>query len=192
MFIDGAYCCGLDALTVKKHRLEIGDEITEEQLSSIQRESEGATAFDKALRYVSYRSRTKSEVRSYLKEKGYLSEVIAEVVSKLTEYRYVDDSRFCAEYVSAYARRLGKRNIEMELKKLGAEPEAIESALESIEAQDEAAYAVAEKYYRTHRKFDIRKMKQYLYTKGFSGNDISTAASRIAEEYGETGDDDYE
>lgn len=190
--IDGVYCCGLDALTVRKNRLKIGDEISEEELSAIQRESEGAAAFDKALKLVSYRSRTKSEVRAYLKEKGYLGEVIAEVMAKLVEYRYVDDFRFCREFVSTYAKRLGKRNIALELKRLGAEAEAIESALESVDGQEEAAFSVAEKYYRTHRKFDLRKMKQYLYTKGFSSDDISSAAARIAEEYDLSGDDDYE
>ena len=69
------------------------------------------------------------------------------------------------------------------MSRLGAEPAAIEAALEEIDGQEEAAFAAAERYIRTHPKFDMRKLKAHLYARGFDGSDISAAAARVEEEY---------
>lgn len=189
VYIDGSYYCGLDALTATKNRLNIGDEISEERLSEIQRESEGAKAFDKALKYATYRMRTEKEVKSYMREKGYLPETVNEVMGKLREYGFIDDERFCKEYVAIYGARVGKKKIEMDLKRLGAKSSAIENALQSIDEQPEVAYATAQKYIRTHSKWTAIKLKQYLYSKGFSSSDINEATQRVCEEYDREGDD---
>lgn len=183
VYIDGSFACGLDALTVVKNRLTVGTEIDEDELAAIQRESEGGRAFERAVKYASVRSRTKKELRTFLRDKGYAPATIADLVNKLTEYGFCDDTRFCREYVAAYKGKNGVNKIRAELTKLGAEAEAMEAALEEIDGQEEVAFAAAERYIRTHSKFDMRKLKAHLYARGFNGDDISAAAARVEEEY---------
>lgn len=183
VYIDGSFACGLDALTVVKNRIAVGTEIDEEELAAIQRESEGGRAFERAVKYASVRSRTKKELTTFLRDKGYASATITDTVKKLTEYGFCDDARFCREYVAAYKGKNGINKIRAELNRLGADPEAAEAALEEIDGQAEAAFAAAERYIRTHSKFDMRKLKAHLYARGFNGDDVSEAAARVEEEY---------
>lgn len=183
IFLDGTYYCSLDALTVAKHRLAIGDEIDEEGLSEIQLESEQSSAFERAVNYLSYRSRTEKEIEKYLQEKGYLAQTVECVMQKLGEYGFTGDERFCREYVAAYGSRVGKIKIKADLMRLGARQEAIDEALAELEEQEDAAYSAAEKYLRTHKNADILKLKRHLYSKGFDYDDISSAVDRIKDEY---------
>ncbi len=190
LYVDGTFRCGLDTLTVKRHNIEIGDEIEDETLVELQRESDGARAFERAVKYATARPRTKREIKTYLKEKGYLPEMIAEVTAKLNEYGFIDDFRYARDYVAAYVKKLGVKRIKMDLKARGVCTEAIDAATEDVEDQREEAFAAAEKYIRTHSRFDIHKLKNYLYTRGFASSDISYAAERVADEYDLNGDDD--
>lgn len=183
VYIDGSFACGLEALTVVKNRLEAGMEIDEAELAAIQSESEGGRAFERAVKLCSVRPRTKKELRKFLRDKGYVKETIDETMNKLAEYGFCDDARFCADYVAAYKSKNGVNKLRADLSRLGAEPAAIEAALEEIDEQEEAAFAAAERYIRTHPKFDMRKLKAHLYARGFEGSDISAAAARVEEEY---------
>lgn len=191
IFLDGVFVCGLDALTVVKYRLEPGVEISEGELSAVQLESETGTAFDKAVKFVSIRARTTAEIKKFLGEKGYTPEVTKAVLKKLKEYGYCDDRKFCREYVNAYRGKSGVNKIRAELKRLGADPVAAEEALEEIDSQEEAAFAAAEKYIRTHRDFVMVKLKHHLYARGFSYSDIDAAAARVAEEYPSSDEEDF-
>ena len=83
IFMDGEFVCGLDELTFAQSRISVGDEMEVDELMEICRESEKRTAFDKAVKYISYRQRTKKEVREHLKGKGYLPQSISYALDKL-------------------------------------------------------------------------------------------------------------
>ena len=190
IYIDGVFYCGMDALTVAENRFKIGSEVSEEELSNAQKESETARAFEQSVKWITRRLRTKKEIREYLRAKGYINEVISAVMQKLIEYGFADDYELCRAFVAQYSVRDGKRKIELELNRLGAEKDAIEEALSELDGQEEACYGVAVKYARTHKKIDIWKLKQYLFAKGFSSDDISVALDKIKEEYLCEGDDE--
>lgn len=183
VYLDGVFVCGLEALTAVKYRLQPGVEISEDELSAIQLESESGTAFEKAVKFVSIRLRTESEIKKFLREKGYTYNVLSAVLQKLREYGLCDDRKFCFEYVAAYRTKAGVNKIRAELKRLGADSTAAEEALEEIDSQADAAFAAAEKYIRTHRDFVMAKLKHHLYARGFSYSDIDAALERVKEEY---------
>lgn len=189
VYIDGQFVLGLDALTALKNHVEPGAEIDEETLEKIQLESETGGAFDRAVKLVSYRPRTKAELKKFLAGKGYADAVISAVMDKLAEYGFSDDCKFCREYAAAYSGRAGINKIRADLMRLGAEREAIDAALEEIDSQEDEAFAAAERYIRTHRSFEMIKLKNHLYARGFSRSDISAAADRIRDSY-QVDDDD--
>lgn len=190
VFLDGEFALGLDIVTLKKHRLEIGDEIDKETLELIQFEDECSTAFERAVKNVNSSPKTKREVEKYLLSKGYVESVIKSVTEKLIDYGFVNDYEYCRLFVKSYSRSCGRYKMEAELSRRGADPDAIEKALNELNSQSDEAFAVAEKYIRTHRKADIYKVKNYLRTKGFAGEEISEAAERIKEEYSFSEDED--
>ena len=185
IFLDGEFYCGLDEFTALSLRIAVGKEYDEEELKEIAVESEKRSAFDKATKYVSFRPRTEREIKRYLTDRGYASEIVDYVVEKLAGYGYVNDLAFCREYVRAYSSKAGANKIRADLMRLGAKREAIDEAIGGIADESEAARAVARKWVRTHSSFDIRKLKAHLYAKGFSSDDINSAAEAIADELGE-------
>lgn len=183
IFLDGEFALGLDAVTAKKHRLEIGDEIDKEQLELIQFEDECSVAFERAVKNVNSSPKTIRETEKYLFAKGYVEAVVKNVVEKLAEYGFVNDYEYCRLFVKSYSRSCGRYKMEAELTRRGADPDAISLALSELDSQSDEAFAVAEKYIRTHRKADIYKIKNYLRAKGFTGEEIGAAAERIKDEY---------
>ncbi len=172
--------------TVMKHRLKVGVEITEQELSQVQMESEKAVALDKAMTYLSRAPKTKKEVARHLAQKGYLQGVIDYVMEKLCDYRFVDDGAYAKQYVQSAKNKKGARLIRAELLRKGAESEAVESALEELDDQSQSATAVAQKYLRGKEKSKENKAKAYRYLLS-RGYDYDTASAAVD---GVWGDDD--
>ena len=99
MHVDGQPVCRLSDDLRLRLCVSIGDELTDEQVGRIVHASELAEAKESALRYLSYRPRTRAEVLRHLRGKGL--EVHAEaVLGRCEELGYVDDEA----YALAFAR----------------------------------------------------------------------------------------
>lgn len=187
VYIDGVFCCGLTLEAVVSNRLKVGGEISPDELSRIQLESEKHTALDKALTHISHSMKTEKEMRTFLKGKGYLDEVVDYVVGKMREYSYLNDEAYASAYAESAGKRKGKRLIAMELRSKGISDEAIACALEETGGEEESACALLEKYLRgkTVDQKTLAKAYAYLLGKGFSGDTVKAALKN----YGETDED---
>ena len=186
IYLDGRFYCGIKLETVMKNRLKVGNEITEQELSRLQMESEKAVALDRAMTYLSRAPKTKREVARYLAQKGYLQGVIDFVLEKLSSYRFVDDEEYAKSYVKMAKNKKGARLIRAELLQKGADSEAVDRAMEGLGDQSESATAVAQKYLRGKEKCreNAAKAYRYLLSRGY---DYDTAKSAVD---GVWGDDD--
>jgi regulatory protein len=182
IFVDGRFACGLDCVTAMKHRLKEGDEVGDGELRAVQRESEGAAAFEKCVNIISLRPRTEKEIRAYLKDKGYMEEVAEEIVIKLFEYRYLDDRAFAERFIDAHRRRWGPKKLKIELRLHGVSGEIIDECAENAEPQYDEAYELARKYFDSAAGFDKNKLFSHLYRKGFDSDTIKEAVDRLREE----------
>ena len=106
-------------------------------------------AYDAGAKYVALRSRTTSEVRKHLRDKGFKPEEIEAVIRDFTDYGYLDDYRYSADF-AAYGAGKGwsDRRITAELEKRGIDPETGRSALAEYEgeggkAEADRAFAIA-------------------------------------------------
>jgi len=101
-------------------------------------------AFERALKSISVRERTESEVRAFLTRRGYEREVIGDVVRSLREEGLVDDAGYARRF--AEDRRLidqwGSDRIARDLARRGISLELIEGALARIDMDDEMATAI--------------------------------------------------
>lgn len=184
IFIDNKFICGLELITVLNYNLKIGDELEPEDLNEIQMNSEQRAAFDKAIKYLSVRMRTKQEIRKFLSGKDYLDIVIDSVLEKLDEYKYVNDNKFVEAYVSTYKARSGKNKLRQELKGFGADEQAIDAALNELGSQTQDCFNIAEKYLRVRDKgsVDKNKLAKHLYSKGFMWDTIKEVVSKLLSE----------
>lgn len=177
--VDGRFYCGMKLETVMKNRLKAGMNVSEEELSRMQLESEKQTALDKALTYISASMRTEKEIRGYLRKKGYLQDVADFVADKMKEYGYLDDALYAKSYAAGAGKRKGRRLIALELKQKGVDEETAAQAIAELGGEEESAKRVLEKYLRGKERDrkTLAKAYAHLLSKGF---DYDTAREAIS------------
>ncbi len=188
IYLDGEFYCSMDNLLVLKYGLKPEMQISPEALSEIQEENEFATAFDKALTYVSNSKKSKKQVVDYLIRKGYLYSLAIKVIKKLEEYGFVNDDDYARSFVQESAKTNGKMLIKMKLRAKGIDKDTAENAVDEIEDEAPSAKRLAQKYMRSKEitKENLAKCYRYLLSKGFSFD----AAKDAIKSFGEV-DDDY-
>ena len=180
VYLDGQYYCGLDLQTVVKNRLKVGLSLEESELIDIQRESEFSACYNSALNLISKSVKTEKEVSDKLIKKGYLKEIVEEVIEKVKSYGFIDDKNYAERYVSTYKNVKGKRLIALELKKKGVSEKDYKEILDETDSQQETAYNIAVKYLK-NKAIDektIRKCYNYLLSKGFSYDECTYATKK--------------
>lgn len=177
IFIDGRFYCGLTLEAAVKYRLKAGMHVEKSLLDEIQLETEKSTALDKALTHISASIKTERQIKDFLNKKGYTEPVCEYVLERLRYYGFVDDYAYCKAYIGSVSGR-GKRLLEADLLKRGANRSAIERALSEFEEDDEGAAALAQKYLRgkERTKENLYKAVKYLASRGY---DYDTARRAV-------------
>lgn len=177
IYVDGVFYCGIKLEVAIKYRLKVGMHIEKKQLDEIQLETEKSQAMDKAMTHLSATMKTKKQMRDFLAKKGYTELVIDYVLEKLAYYGFVDDDAYCRAYVQSVNGK-GKRAIEVDLMRRGAERGAIERALSECEENAYEAAAILKKYMRGKEcdQKNLYKGFKFLLSKGY---DYDTAKSAL-------------
>jgi len=142
----------------------------------------------RAIRFLSYRSRSTEEVRGKLTEVGFSPAVIEKVLTRITELGYLDDyehaltfGRSCIEH-----RLWGAVRVRNALLQKGVDPGTIASALHTLEQEHDfsrvARRALESRFSPEElRKHSGEKARQkaigYLLRKGFSWETIAAVIS---------------
>lgn len=186
VYIDGRFYCGIKLEVAIKYRLKAGMHIEKEKLDEIQLETEKSQALDKAMTHLSASMKTRKQMNDFLVKKGYTEAVINYVLERLEYHKLVDDYAYCRAYVQSIKGK-GKRALEADLIKRGADKSAIQTALDETEEDGEEAVAVLEKYMRgkPSDKQTLYKGFKYLLSKGYGYETAKTALERFGS------DEDY-
>jgi regulatory protein len=138
--------------------------------------------YNKALEFLSYRTRSEKEVREKLKAKSAEPEIIEKIITKLKEKRFVNDEEFARQWVENRNRFKPRsaRLIGMELRQKGISPEIIESVIKDQELGSESdlnqAKKLAEKRIEQVRGLPrqqiYEKVGRYLASKGFNWDTV--------------------
>lgn len=150
-----------------------------------------ARALQVALRYVSFRQRSVTEVRRRV-GKEFPQPVVEQVLTSLHRYGYLDDEDFARRWRDSRERRKprGSFALRRELRAKGIAEGIIGVTLEGLDEAD-GAYRAGERRaqrwleggnmsYQTFR----RKMWDYLRRRGFGSGVISDTVARLWAEYG--------
>ncbi len=143
-------------------------------------------AASQALRFLSYRPRSESEVRRRLQAK-FPQRVTESVVKRLKELGLLDDASFAREWTRSRVshRPRSAFTIRRELLVKGIDRDTAQSAVESLD-DEESAYRAGQRAASSLPDADYvsfrRRLQGYLYRRGFSGAVIRKTADRLWEE----------
>ena len=194
VFVDGKFAFGLDAETLVKSGLKVGQEVSEKEIEKLVFENETNKLVDKALRFLSFRPRSEREVRDRLRRKlgkksqPSLDKVIDNVLNRLKHLDYINDEEFAKWWVGqrqTHSPR-GSRLIRSELFQKGIAQEIIDKVLpEDEEGEVEQALKTAKKKLRSYQKLDPQefkqKMGQYLARRGFGWEVVNETLARLVD-----------
>jgi regulatory protein len=171
IYLNGEFAFGLARIVAAW--LQVGQEISDENIAQLQFEDGRETAYQRALKLISYRPRSQSEVRQKLQALNITQENIDYVLSRLIESGILNDESFAQLWVEnrSAMRPRGRRALVYELRQRGLDQKTIDQAVATID-DEELAYDAARRRARKLRGqewIDFRqKMFRFLAQRGFT------------------------
>lgn len=138
-------------------------------------------AFNRALRYLGLRIRSKKELQGYLQKKKFDPQVISQVVDKLTEIKFLNDEEYAKSFFRTRQEYKGKSKyfIKYELKQKGVEADIIENISSTAQEDLRTAKDFIERKRRVYSRLSKlefeQKMMGLLSSRGFNFDTIIKA-----------------
>ena len=186
VYLDGDFSFGLSRIVAGW--LHVGQEINEKKIAELQASDEDEVALQKALRFLSYRTRTEQEVSRKLERNGYEPAIVAEVIERLKQSQMLNDEEFSKRWVEnrVTLRPRSHRMMAMELRQKGILEKEIDLALDQAPDDEVLAYQSGKTRLRRYASLDWqefrKKLSAYLGRKGFSYGAISPVVKQLWEE----------
>jgi len=174
--LDGQLAFVLYKGELARYCVKIGEELSQEQYSTIVDEVLLKRAKKYLLHLLTKMDRTTYELETKLHRGFYPEDVIGKAISYVRSYGYVDDADYAKRYLRTYEERLSHRQIKRKLAAKGISKDILDS-LDDERRQDEGELI---KTY-IHKKIrdkevladkEIKRVADYLYRKGFESEDI--------------------
>ena len=189
-FYDNSFCT-IDYRVALNYGLRTNDFINEEKKEQLITESIFLSTRDSAIRSLSRRPHSVSELRTKLFRTGWKKEIIQRVLEDLIDKNFLDDEKFAIAFIEERSKKkVGINKIKAELMKTGIDKKISDSLLVNIDPDSsyESAQTLARKKNRLlqERGFDIRKVRTKLYSfllsRGFESEIIIKIISEITPE----------
>lgn len=196
VFIDGSFRFSMALTQVVDHKLKIGRELSEEEVTTLKQASDYGKIYGRALEWCLSRPRSTKELNDYLSRKrlakrdkngelqqGVSLELTDAVATTILEKGYVDDRKFANWWVENRNTRKGTsmRKLRAELGAKGISPTLVEEMLSVVDRDDLSELKkVIEK--KRRRYSDDTKFIAYLARQGFVYEDIKRSLSAESEE----------
>ena len=185
LFLDGKFAFSLQEEVVLKEKLEVGMELSQLRIASLQENNRYQKCLDTALRLLSYRPRSEREITMRLQQRGFNEKDIQAALSNLKRLGLIDDkdfARFWRDNRQSFNPR-SRKMTERELRQKGVPLEIIEDEVSSIDDTTNA-YRAALKYARNlHIADDYpgfrRRLGEYLRRRGFGYDVINATVTRL-------------
>lgn len=187
--LDNGESLKLPYSVVAESSLRSGDDLQGDLYKRVYDESLKFACMDKALRYLSMRSRSAQEVRLYLKKKQCIEEHIESVLSLLSDRGYINDYNFALSFIKSRMamKKYGRDIIKRDLYLKGIARNIIDAAMEECnanEVDEEALFSLAEKKYNAvkDKKNSYMKTSAFLKSRGFDYDSIKKVLARVAKD----------
>ena len=180
--LDGEFAFGLARIVAAW--LRVGQELSEEKIEQLQAEDARERAFQQALLFLSYLTRSESEIRQNLRKHEIPEPVIEQTLERLRQGGHANDDQFARAWVEnrTVFRPRSRRMMAMELRQKGLDDEAVSAAIENVD--DEAlAYEAAQKKVARYKGLEWnefrKKLSDFLARRGFAYSMIAPVITRL-------------
>lgn len=199
IFVDGHFLMGVNTLIVLKMGLRLDQELTPAQVQQLEQEEALQKAVDRAMNYLSFRPRSREEVRRYLRQKQTPAELIDAVIERLNQLDLINDEMFASFWIESRERfrPKGAQAIKSELKMKGVKREVIDEVVTDEQDEELALRAGRKKAQSLLRQANIdyntfrTKLGPFLQRRGFSYEITKRVVQQLWEEAaGEAVEDD--
>ena len=186
VFLDGRFAFGLDQEVAARAGLRVGMVLDEADVARLRDDDEAARFYSDALRYLSFRPRSASEMERYLRRRGADETALTVAMERLHRAGLVDDEAFARYWVEnrgAFSPR-GARALQAELRAKGVDQARIAEVLdEKDEGEDERAYQAGLKRLRLLARCDEDEFRKrlcaFLQRRGFDYETARATAERL-------------
>lgn len=153
----------------------------------MKQQSQHLSPMDHAMKYLTTKDRTVSEMQTYLDTKEFGEADIDACIERLKELGLLDDRRYARRFVETRlaTKPVSKRHLKEQLIGHGLSDEDIRAALELADddAEEENALSVAKKFARQFSALEPEKKRERLFSRlqarGYS-YDVSKRAVELA------------
>lgn len=187
IYLDGAFAFSLGVEVVAKEGLKVGQELTRSQIEALGIVDGSQRCLEAATRYLSYRPRSEFELRERLARRGFDSDGIEAVLTRLKEQGLVDDTdfaRFWRDNRQSFSPR-SRWLTGLELRRKGVAEEVIDRVVGEVNDDDSAyraalsrAHRLAASDYQSFR----RRLADYLRRRGFGYRVINNTVEQLWQE----------
>ena len=134
IYLNDAFAFGVDEATVVKYALFKGTELTKVQIKEIQQDDCIQQAYQKALHFLNFKLRSTKEVYEKLEKLEFDDDIINEVLGKLHEQNFINDTFYAESYLNQakFVTFKGPKSIVFDLQKKGISDKVIQTVLEEI------------------------------------------------------------
>lgn len=168
---------------ILKYGLLLSKQLEEEVLPRILEENKEYEIYEVALKYITIRLRSRTELMAYLRKKEYTETQISGVIERLISQGYLNDSIYATSFI--HDRILmssdGPNKIQGELERMGIHPDVVRDKLtvftEELE-QERIQKLIQKKWKSNHNKGSNllkQKVQAYLLSLGYTPSYISSA-----------------
>ena len=189
VFLDGKFVFSLEAEVAVREGLQVGQELSTEQIEALARSDHFHRCLNAAARYLSYRPRSEFELKERLYQRGFNGNSVEAVLTKLKEQGLVDDMAF-AQFWRDNRESFSPRSqwlTKLELRQKGVASDIIDQVVDAIDNEDNA-YRAAQSRARNLSLSDYqlfqRRLGEYLKRRGFGYRVINHTVERLWQEQG--------
>ncbi|MBI5079705.1 MAG: RecX family transcriptional regulator [Chloroflexi bacterium] len=188
VYLDDEFAFGL--VMIEAAKLHLGQVLSDADIERIKKSDDSEMAFEKAVKFISYRPRSEKEVRQNLKKKEIEAGLIDEAVQRLKRVGLLNDEQFAQMWVESrsHSKPKGRRVLKIELRQKGLSREAVDAAVAGTNDEEVARRLAASRAPRLKKLPKIefrRKLGSYLARRGINYEIILEVVERAWQEFGE-------
>lgn len=203
VYVDEKYEFSLHEQQVAELGIKVSQELTTDELGTLKGDSLFGKAYERTLKYILIRPRSKKEIMDYLvrtymypKPKIFTNKkgervikkqsvdkiktqsIIDRVIYRLDERGYINDEHFAKAWIESrqFTKKPSRRKLQQELQQKDVDSDIIATLLQNYElTETENLNHVIAKKRRLDRYSDDNKLIPYLLRQGFNYDDIKIA-----------------
>lgn len=187
--VDGDVSFRVPEDLVQRENLSLGSRLEPEHLSALMTEARRREAMDRSVHYLSYRPRTRMEVRRYLRKHG-LSPFADHAIDRCEELGYLDDRSYAEAFVRERVRfrPRGRPRLVSELLARGIDRDTAERAVTDTLAEEGLSERSLLRQVARRRAGALRhlepdaarrRLSSYLARRGFRTGDIREVVGEL-------------